>query len=164
MEARWIDKRWRTCPLVPYGPVMTLPEGYTLARAIPPVVDYLRLRSEAGLTPRDEIAARAGLPNSTLGIVIEHAGEIVGMGRVVGDGALFFQIVDIAVLPAHQGKGLGKAIMAGLVDALARQIPGRAYVSLIADGNARHLYAGYGFVPVAPKSQGMAMWLSPAAD
>ena len=34
------------------------------------------------------------------------------MGRVIGDGGLFFQVVDIAVEPAHQGRGLGKAIVA----------------------------------------------------
>lgn len=41
------------------------------------------------------------------------------MGRAVGDG-LFYQIVDIAVDPAHQRRGLGKAIMAGLMDQLKR--------------------------------------------
>jgi ribosomal protein S18 acetylase RimI-like enzyme len=80
------------------------------------------------------------------------------MGRVVGDG-LFYQIVDIAVDPAHQGRGLGKAIMAGLMRELARIAPAEAYVSLIADGEANRLYAQYGFVPTAPASIGMAQWI-----
>ena len=83
------------------------------------------------------------------------------MGRVVGDGGLFYQIVDLAVLPQHQGKGLGKAIMAALMERLAATAPARAYVSLIADGDARHLYARYGFELVAPASVGMALWLTP---
>jgi ribosomal protein S18 acetylase RimI-like enzyme len=78
------------------------------------------------------------------------------MGRVIGDGGTAFQIVDIAVEPAHQGQGLGKRIMAALMDKLNNDAPAGAYVSLIADGDAKHLYAKYGFEPVMPASIGMA--------
>ena len=43
------------------------------------------------------------LPNTVFAVVIRKDGEAVGMGRVVGDGGLFFQVVDIAVLPEHHG-------------------------------------------------------------
>jgi ribosomal protein S18 acetylase RimI-like enzyme len=79
------------------------------------------------------------------------------MGRVIGDGGTAFQIVDIAVEPEHQGKGLGKQIVAALVDHLRANAPPSAYVSLIADGDAQFLYAKYGFAPVMPESIGMAM-------
>ena len=46
--------------------------------------------------------------------------------------------------------------MAALVQRLAEAAPEGAYVSLIADGDARHLYAQYGFEPVMPASIGMA--------
>ncbi|MNL89938.1 hypothetical protein D3C87_2205980 [compost metagenome] len=46
--------------------------------------------------------------------------------------------------------------MAALMDRLAAAAPEGAYVSLIADGDARHLYAQYGFEPVMPASIGMA--------
>lgn len=39
---------------------------------------------------------------------------------------------------------------------LRQYAPATAYVSLIADGEARHLYAKYGFEPVMPASIGMA--------
>ncbi|WP_228729990.1 GNAT family N-acetyltransferase [Shewanella avicenniae] len=35
----------------------------------------------------------------------------MGFDRVIGDGGCLFQIVDIAVLPEYQGKGLSKQIM-----------------------------------------------------
>ena len=78
------------------------------------------------------------------------------MGRIIGDGGTAFQMVDIALEPAHQGRGLGKAIMAALMDRLNAYAPEGAYVSLIADGDARHLYARYGFEAVMPASIGMA--------
>jgi ribosomal protein S18 acetylase RimI-like enzyme len=81
------------------------------------------------------------------------------MGRVVGDGALFFQIVDVAVEPEHQGQGLGKKILEALMTELRQRVPAEAYVSLIADGEAHRLYEQFGFELTAPASVGMAMWL-----
>lgn len=100
-----------------------------------------------------------GLPNTFCGVVVRHDDEVVGQGRVIGDGGLFFQIVDIAVDPAHQGRGLGKAVMAALMETLKARAPSDAYVSLIADGEAWKLYAQYCFAPTAPVSIGMAMKL-----
>lgn len=37
------------------------------------------------------------------------------MGRVVGDGVLNLEIVDVAVDPAHPGKGLGRKVMEHIV-------------------------------------------------
>ena len=85
------------------------------------------------------------------------------MGRAVGDG-LFYQLVDIAVDPAHQGQGLGKRIVAMLVEGLRQRAPAEAYVSLIADGEAHRLYARHGFRPTAPASIGMAQWIGRSPD
>lgn len=135
-----------------------LPRGYELIAATPSSDDYRRLRVSAGLSPKSAAAAARGLPNTVHAVQILKDGTPIGMGRVIGDGGLFLQIVDIAVEPAHQGRGLGKAIMAALMDHLGRTASG-AYVSLIADGEARRLYAQYGFQPTAPASIGMALVL-----
>ena len=135
---------------------------FTTEYRIPPVDDYLRLREVSGLTPRDRASAEAGLPNSSVAVVVMEGEAIVGMGRVIGDGALFFQVVDIALEPRLHGQGIGKAIMAALMERLAQIVPGRAYVSLIADGEAHRLYAQYGFEEVGPASRGMALWLEGA--
>ena len=129
---------------------------YELVPTTPDVETYRRLRVVAGLSPKSEESARVGLPNTWHGVTVLHQGRAVGMGRVIGDGGTAFQIVDIAVEPEHQGKGLGKAIMTALMDHLNANAPVGAYVSLIADGDARHLYAKYGFEPVRPESIGMA--------
>lgn len=138
---------------------MPLPDGYDLDAAIPSVDDFRRLREVAGLSAKTEEAAALGLPNSWAAAVIRHAGRTVAMGRVIGDGGCHFQIVDMAVEPAHQGRGLGKAIFAALMAELNERAPQSAYVSLIADGDARHLYAQFGFEPVMPASIGMAQWI-----
>ena len=131
-------------------------DAYRLVAEIPAVDDYLRLRVVAGLSPKTREGANIGLPNSWFGVTLTFDGRAIGMGRIIGDGGTAFQIVDIAVEPAHQGKGLGRRIMAALMDKLNGEAPDGAYVSLIADGDARHLYAKYGFEPVMPASIGMA--------
>ena len=126
-----------------------------LAPRTPSPDEYLTLRAAAGLSPFSRAAAELALPNTIFAVVIEEAGRAIGMGRLIGDGGCFFQIVDIAVDPAFQGRGLGKRIMAGLMAHVAT-LPKGAYVSLIADTPADRLYAQFGFVATAPRSLGMA--------
>ena len=130
-------------------------DTYTLEPRPPEVADYMRLRAAAGMSARSVEGATIGLPNSWFGVTIRHEGHAVGMGRIIGDGGTAFQIVDIVVEPDHQKRGLGKRIMTALMERLSAEAPASAYVSLIADGDAQHLYAKYGFAPTAPESIGM---------
>ncbi|MBP2547765.1 ribosomal protein S18 acetylase RimI-like enzyme [Neorhizobium galegae] len=134
-----------------------LPDDYRLEPQAPPLADYLRLRQVAGLSPFTPEAASLGLKGTVFGVRLVWEDKIVGMGRIIGDGGCFFQITDIAVDPAHQGRGLGKRIMAALTDHLKANAPESAYVSLIADVPANRLYAQFGFAETAPRSVGMAM-------
>ena len=114
----------------------------------------------AGLSPFSEAAAEKGLQGTVFSVLVLHAGSAIGMGRLIGDGGCFFQVVDIAVDPAHQGKGLGKAIMTALMDHVTNEFPASAYVSLIADVPANRLYEKFGFRETAPRSLGMAYRVS----
>ena len=134
---------------------------YALSDETPAAEDYLRLRLVTGLSPKSAEGAAIGLPNTRFGVVVRHEGRVIAMGRVIGDGGLMFQVTDIAVEPAHQGRGIGKAIVARLVEYLETRIPDGAYVSLIADGDAHRLYAQFGFKPTAPVSIGMEMHIRP---
>jgi len=131
-----------------------LPE-YEIAVRNPTVAEYCALRAGAGLSPRSEEIVRVALPNSLFAVVIEDRGRAVGMGRVVGDGGTVFQVADIAVLPEHQGRGLGKRILE-TIDAWLRPAarPG-AFVNLFADRGVAPLYARYGFRPRDADEPGM---------
>lgn len=134
----------------------TLDATYRILHQVPDVPTYQGLRIGAGLSAKSHEAASRGLPNTLFGVLVLHHGTAVGMGRVIGDGGTAFQVVDVAVLPEHQGRGLGKRIMREISDYLARAVPDGGYVSLIADGPAKDLYAQFGFEPTAPASIGMA--------
>ncbi len=136
--------------------ICTANGSYELRPGVPAIETYRRLRGATGLGAKSVEGAAIGLPNTWFGVLVEHGGETVGMGRIIGDGGCHFQIVDMCVLPEHQGRGLGKRIMAALTAELERRAPDGSYVSLIADGEARRLYAQYGFAETAPVSVGMA--------
>ncbi|MEC6165813.1 MULTISPECIES: GNAT family N-acetyltransferase [Klebsiella] len=127
---------------------------YTLIDTVPSAEDFCRLRIISGMSSRPLEGARAGLPHSCYGVHILYEGVPVGMGRIVGDGALNFEIVDVAVDPAHQGKVLGRQIMQKIVAWLDENAFKGAYVSLVAD--VPELYAKFGFSSVRPESEGMA--------
>lgn len=54
--------------------------------------------------------------NSRYRCFVRDDGRIVGVGRALADGVDTSYVCDVAVLPAYQGTGLGKQIVAKLVD------------------------------------------------
>jgi GNAT superfamily N-acetyltransferase len=127
---------------------------YQVVETVPSVEDFCRLRIIAGLTPRPAESVRLGLPNSCYAVHICWQNTVVGMGRIVGDGALNMEIVDVAVDPQHQGRGLGRKIMESLANWLDKNACDGAYVTLMAD--VPELYEKFDFIRVSPASEGMA--------
>jgi len=142
------------------GTLLTPLNDYRIEPHLPSVDDYLRLREASGLSPFSKEAAEKGLPNSIFGVCLMSGGAVIGMGRIIGDGGCFFQVTDIAIMPEHRGRGLGKMIMAALMDHIESKLPKTAYVSLIADVPANRLYQQFGFTETAPCSVGMAKKVS----
>lgn len=54
--------------------------------------------------------------NSMFRCLVREGGKLVAAGRAVADGVDCSYICDVAVLPSHQGAGLGRQIVAKLVD------------------------------------------------
>src|SRR6185312_7193268 len=124
---------------------------------VPAVEEYLALRVAAGLSAMSVEGAREGLARSWCAVCVRTGAELIGMGRVVGDGGLFLFVVDIAVTPAWQRRGLGRRIMQALMEQVHGRAQSRTMVGLIAEGIAYRLYEQFGFKLVAPVAQGMVL-------
>jgi GNAT superfamily N-acetyltransferase len=86
------------------------------------------------------------------------------MGRLLGDGGWYFHVVDMAVLPEHQRRGLGDAVLEALLNRVRSAAPPGASVNLFADPPGRRLYAKHGFTETAPDSVGMALFTDAPAE
>ncbi|MEX2962547.1 GNAT family N-acetyltransferase [Microbulbifer sp. TYP-18] len=126
---------------------------------VPSPREYCDLRVKAGLSAKSLEAARIGLPNSLYGISIRDAETLIAMGRVVGDAACNFEVVDVAVDPGYQGKGLGRKVMEYIDSYLASVALEGSYISMIADEPM--FYEKLGYRLVFPASQGMTKKFKP---
>lgn len=123
---------------------------------LPSPEEFQQLRIKAGLSPRNPEYIAKALQNSYCCVTLwQDEKRLIGMGRIIGDGGTAYQVVDIAVDPEFQGKGLGKQIMTALKCYIDSEIPKEAYISLIADGTAKHLYRQFDFEETLPESAGM---------
>lgn len=78
------------------------------------------------------------------------------MGRIVGDGVMYFYVQDIAVMPDYQGQGVGTRLMDALMAYIHDHAPDKAFVGLYAAPAAIVFYERYGFIiPPADDLTGM---------
>jgi GNAT superfamily N-acetyltransferase len=139
-------------------------DPYVLVPAAPPLDAYLRLRADSGLTPKRPDQGAGALTGSWSWCHVRTAdGQVVAMGRVVGDGGWYFLVADMATDPAHQGRGLGRRVLTRLLDDVRARAPQGAYVTLVADPPGRALYESLGFRDVAPGATGMVLDLAASA-
>jgi Acetyltransferases len=89
---------------------------------------------------------------SLYGVVAEYAGEVVGKGRIVGDGIMYFYIQDAAIAPEHQKHGLGKLLVERLLDYIKerRHENELAFVGLFASHGNDKFYEQFGFKDHSP--------------
>jgi len=79
---------------------------------------YLKIRDTVGWKKLSQTQAKKALDNSLFTVVAidDATGEVLGMGRIVGDGAVICYVQDLVIIPGHQGKGVGRVIVNRLID------------------------------------------------
>lgn len=119
--------------------------SYQLIERTPTVAEYNRVREAAGLSSRDPVAAERGLANTLFAACVVHEDTVVGIGRVIGDGGLFYDVVDIAVVPEHQKHGVGKLIMTALMGYIDAHALPTSVICLMANKGVAPFYKRFGF-------------------
>jgi RimJ/RimL family protein N-acetyltransferase len=72
----------------------------------------------------------------------DPAGAMVGFARAFSDGGSAY-LADVYVLPAHRGRGLGKAMVAMMIE----EGPGAGFRWMLHTSDAYGLYRQFGFAP-----------------
>ena len=72
---------------------------------------YLELRQSVNFRKLTRDQAKKGLSNSMYTLVAFKDGKAVGMGRIVGDGAIICYVQDLIIRPEVQGEGIGGLIL-----------------------------------------------------
>jgi GNAT superfamily N-acetyltransferase len=136
---------------------------YTLTDGLPTPADYNRLRQKVAWGEYDESVIAAALPRSLYAVCAWAGEELVGMARVIGDGGLVYYIQDLIVLPEHQGRGIGSAMMARLMAYVAAHASPNTIVGLMAARGKEPFYERYGFTarPTERLGAGMTLFWRP---
>lgn len=135
---------------------MTAPPGIRIAIEAPTERDLDVVHAVLAETywspgvPR-EVVARA-CAGSLCAIARDGDGALVGFARLVSDRATFAWLCDVFVLPASQGQGVARALVAALrahpeLQGLRRW--------LLATRDAHGVYAALGFTPLAQPERWM---------
>ncbi|MEN6348423.1 MAG: GNAT family N-acetyltransferase [Syntrophomonas sp.] len=132
-------------------------ENFELVNSIPTPDEYVNLRCSAGWALSNPTAMVNGVNNSLYSILARSGQLTVGMGRIIGDGGMFYLIVDILVLPEYQSKGIGSAIIRQLIDWAGANAPCNSRLWLFAAEGREGFYERLGFerLPASGKGAGM---------
>lgn len=127
------------------------------------VGDFVLLRQSVGWEKPSERQAEIALKNSLFTVAVFHRGQAIGMGRLVGDGAMICYLQDVIVLPEHQQKGIGAAIVKRLVNHARENglADTRLTIGLFAAKGKEEFYGRLGFSirPNERRGAGMEMTL-----
>lgn len=123
----------------------------------PTVEEHKTIWEAVGWGSIDTEMSEQSLARSVYAVVAVSEGEVIGMGRIVGDGVMYFYIQDVAVLPEHQKKGIGAMMMERLLAYIqkCRIANGIAFVGLFASQGNDKFYEQFGFKNYAPGMTGM---------
>ena len=133
----------------------------TLSNAPPSPATFNVLRIACGWSEIAPERAIRALEASILHVTAQEDGEIIAMGRVVGDGEMYFYLQDIVVAPAHRGRGLGRAIVARLLQDLTPLAQPGSTIGLMAAHGVEPLYEAAGFTRRPTDTLGAGMTLFP---
>lgn len=123
---------------------------------------FCNLQEAVGFGRPNYEQVEKAIENSIYSISVNVYSEVVGMGRLVGDGARIFYIQDVFVKPEYQGKGIGKLIIEKLLEYIKSNglINSNIMVGLMAAKGKEEFYQKLGFRIRPNEKEGNGMMLN----
>lgn len=120
-------------------------KNITVTERKPSVEEYVQLRNSVGWKILQYDKIKKGLDNSIYCVCIEDQNNIIGFGRIIGDGGTVFYIQDILVKPSYQKQKIGTLIMKKLMEYIDNNCTDDAIIGLIAISELDNFYKKFGF-------------------
>ena len=125
---------------------------------VPTVEEYNALRLAVGWPTFEEHLVERGLANTLCGVIAVHdSGKVIGMGRIVGDDAIYLHIQDVIVRPEYQRQGIGNLIMNTLLDYVKQRAGKNTNIGLMCSQGREDFYRSFGFVDRPNEKYGSGM-------
>ena len=120
---------------------------------------YMELRAAVNFRKLSRDQAKRGLDNSLYTLVAYKDGKAVGMGRIVGDGAIICYVQDLIIRPEVQGEGIGGLILESLRSFVVNiGFPGTTMMfDLMCARGREPFYKKHGFIARPTESLGPGM-------
>ena len=77
--------------------------------------DFILFQRKMGWFEDGKAQLAKSLSNTLFSIVAKKDNEIIGMGRLLGDAAIYWYINDVFILTEYQGMGIGREIVKRLI-------------------------------------------------
>ncbi len=128
-----------------------------ITKQAPNVDEFMLLRSKVGWINPESIIAQESLDNSTFHVCVYAGSQLVGFGRIVGDGSMYFYLQDVVVDPIYQEQGIGNLIMQEIEQFLEKNARSGATIALLAACGKEKFYSKFGYSDRTGNPLGLGM-------
>ena len=130
---------------------------YKIERIKPSADQWMSLRASVGWASFPIDIADKSLDATPFCVCAFDNDELIGMGRVLGDGVFSFYIGNVMVRPTHQNEGIGRAIMEEIMEYVDENAVPGAIASLLSIKGKEEFYKPFGFIERPDENRGAGM-------
>lgn len=123
----------------------------------PSASDFALIRTLVGWENPQLSILQISIDSSLFWVSVYLDNKLIGCGRVIGDGAMYFYVQDVIIHPLHQKQGLGTKIMQYVSQYIAAYCPSGSTVGLLAAKGKEEFYLKHGFIARNGQDLGLGM-------
>ena len=107
--------------------------------------EYQCIRASTNWGKLENKVVEKALKNDLYSVCITHENKLIGIGRVVGDGAIYFYVQDVIVITQYRSKGIGRLIMENIEKYISANTSRNSFVGLMAAEGVINFYKKFSY-------------------